>query len=70
MRMLFIIVSLFFLSGCETLATAVDKKELSFSIYDTPNVHHGFGYYNEQKYIGYNVTGTFGKETRKNTKFW
>ncbi len=60
MRILFILFSLLLLSGCATLSTAIEDKEFNFWAYDTPNVHHGIGYYDRYNYFGYSVSGSFG----------
>jgi len=67
MRILFILLSFSLLSGCSTLTTAIEDKEFNVWNYDTPNVHHGFGYYNRYDYFGYSVSGNFGDENERYT---
>jgi len=65
MRILFIAFSLFLLSGCATLATAIEEKEFNVWDYETPNMRQGFGYYNEYNYFGYSISGNFGSGDKR-----
>lgn len=64
MRNLLIILLAFILCGCGTLSNIINEKKYTFSIHETENVRHGFGYYEDGDYIGYGIRGQFGSKKK------
>ena len=64
MRILFGIVALFILSGCESLGEVIREKKYSVNIHETKTAKtiskHKFGYSDDHDYVGYFVIGEFG----------
>ena len=65
MRILFAIVALVILSGCETITDMVREKKYSVQINETPHSVQTFGYNTDHDYIGFMMHGRFGKAPTK-----
>lgn len=60
MRLLFAIVSLFVLSGCDSLGEIIREKKYTLQIHETPNSKQEFGYNDDYDYVGFMMHGNFG----------
>ena len=65
MRMLFIIIVLVTVSGCDTLGEIVREKKYTLQIHETPNSSQEFGYNDDYDYVGFMVSGKFGATIHK-----
>jgi len=65
MRILFTIIALVTLSGCETVGDMVREKKYSVQINETPHSVQTFGYNTDHDYIGFMMHGRFGKAPPK-----
>ena len=61
MRRLFIIIALVTVSGCDSLGEIIREKKYTLQIHETPNSKQTFGYNDDYDYVGFMVSGTFGK---------
>ena len=60
MRILFAIIALVTLSGCESLGEVIREKKYTVNLHETQNTKHKFGYDDDLNIVGYIVTGEFG----------
>jgi len=65
MRILFALIALVTLNGCESLGEVIREKKYTVNLHETENAKHKFGYDDDNKYIGYIVTGEFGARIYK-----
>ena len=65
MRILFAIIAIFSLSGCESLGEIVREKKYTLQIHETPNSKQEFGYNDDYDYVGFMVSGKFGATIHK-----
>lgn len=65
MRILFTVIALVTLSGCETISDMVREKKYSVQINETPNSVQTFGYNNDHDYVGFMMSGKFGNAPPK-----
>jgi len=63
MRILFGIIALFILSGCESLGEVIREKKYTVNIHETKTPkhysQHKLGYNDDLDYIGYYIVGEF-----------
>jgi len=64
MRIIFFIILLFVLGGCDTLGDIIREKKYTLRIHETPNSKQTFGYNNDYDYVGFMVHGVFGDEDK------
>jgi hypothetical protein len=67
MKILFILITLFTLVGCETFGEAIRAKRYTVNIHETPNSVQTFGYNTDYDYIGFMIHGNFGRVSPKHT---
>ena len=60
MRILFTIIALFILTGCESLGEVIREKKYTVNLHETQNAKHKLGYSDDLNIIGYIVIGEFG----------
>jgi hypothetical protein len=65
MRILFAIIALGTLSGCESLGEIIREKKYTLQIHETPNTRQSFGYNDDYDYVGFMVSGKFGAKIYK-----
>ena len=65
MRILFVIIALVTLSGCDTLGEIIREKKYTLQIHETPNTKQEFGYNDDYDYVGFMMHGSFGKAAPK-----
>lgn len=64
MRILLFIM-LFTLSGCDSLGEIIREKKYTMQIHETPNSKQEFGYNNDYDYVGFMMSGRFGRAPAK-----
>ncbi len=62
MRTLFVIIALVTLSGCASLGEAIKEKKYTLQIHETPYYRQTFGYNNDYGYVGFMISGSFGRK--------
>ena len=62
MRILFIIITIITLSGCETLGNMVKENTYTLQIHETPYSRQMFGYNTDYEYVGFMISGSFGEK--------
>ncbi len=62
MKITLLITMLVVLCGCETVGDIVREKRYTIQINETPNSIQTFGYNTDHEYIGFMITGSFGKK--------
>jgi ABC-type uncharacterized transport system auxiliary subunit len=62
MRIALMLALLFVLTGCESLGTIIHEKKYTMQIHETPNTKQSFGYNDDYNYVGFMVSGNFGKK--------
>lgn len=65
MRILFVIIALVTLSGCETVGEMVREKKYTLQIHETPYSRQTFGYNDDYGYVGFMIHGSFGRAPPK-----
>lgn len=65
MRTLFVIIALVTLSGCASLGEAIKEKKYTLQIHETPYYRQTFGYNNDYGYVGFMISGSFGRAPPK-----
>ena len=60
MKLLFIVIATFTLSGCDSLGEIIREKKYTLQIHETPNSKQTFGYNEDHDYVGFMVHGKFG----------
>jgi hypothetical protein len=60
MRILFALIALGTMSGCESLGEIIRDKKYTLQIHETPNTKQSFGYNNDYDYVGFMMSGKFG----------
>jgi hypothetical protein len=65
MKRLFIVIALVTVSGCDTLGEIIREKKYTMQIHETPNSKQEFGYNNDHDYVGFMMSGTWGKAPPK-----
>lgn len=65
MRILFVIIALTTLSGCESIGEIIREKKYTMQIHETPNTKQEFGYNNDHDYVGFMMSGSFGATIHK-----
>ena len=59
MRILFVTIMLFMLTGCDSLGEVIREKKYTLQIHETPNSKQTFGYNEDYDYVGFMVHGKF-----------
>jgi len=69
MRILFAIIALGTLSGCESLGEVIREKKYTVNFHETANAKHKLGYNDDFHYVGYIIVGKFGATIHKHEHY-
>lgn len=67
MRISIILITLFMLTGCESLGEIIREKKYAFKLHETKHSDHEFGFNDDHDYVGYMVHGSFGSAPNKHS---
>ncbi len=65
MRILFAIIALTTLGGCDSLGEVIREKKYTLQVHETPNTKQTFGYNKDYDYVGFMIHGKFGATIHK-----